>query len=233
MIIAHLLGIVIILLTVTVVMSSQDLKKVSNHTEPVTQPMTTKILRTTDVSGATTTAKNTTTIAETAITSAALRTLRSTSATTTIKSTTRSTTTFTTPVDLSEKANASEQNNNALNETSKNQTATIERIRVLPTLGTTVIESIIERYGRFSDVPEISAELSGYETTTELTEAETTAMPPVTVLARMSETSIGEDRCQKYNEASIKKKHSLLYRYPKRYRRCRKRLNYLGEFYRV
>ena len=215
MIIAHLLAIIIILLTVTVVLSSQDMKRVSNHTEPVTQATTTKFGMTTVVTTETSTARTT---SRTATGNSTM----TTSATTTVKSTQHDTVTLTTP----QKATVAVAVESAVSkDTSEKQTTLIEQIS---TTSNTIIESIIEQYDDFSDDTETSLEMSGYEATAEPIETATTAEPPATVLARVFETLIGQDRCQKYNGASIQRKHSLLYRYPKRYRRCRKRLNYLG-----
>ena len=107
----------------------------------------------------------------------------------------------------------------------------LERMKmILPTLGPSIVESIIDRYSDFDQ-----EETSVHETTTEYPFEETTILVPDTIMAKMSQTlndvTLQSDRCRKYNEATIKKKHSLLYRYPKRYRRCRKRLNYLGKFF--
>ena len=107
----------------------------------------------------------------------------------------------------------------------------LERMKmILPTLGPSIVESIIDRYSDFDQ-----QETSVHETTTEYPFEETTILVPDTIMAKMSQTlndvTLQSDRCRKYNEATIKKKHSLLYRYPKRYRRCRKRLNYLGKFF--
>ena len=106
----------------------------------------------------------------------------------------------------------------------------LERMKmILPTLGPSIIESIIDRYSEIKE-----EETSVHETTTEDLFDETTILVPETIMAKISQpfndVTLQSDRCRKYNEATIKKKHSLLYRYPKRYRRCRKRLNYLGKF---
>ena len=111
---------------------------------------------------------------------------------------------------------------------------------ILPRIGPTIVSRIIELLG---SVPDYNYDYednfgSGNQTTTpELT----TNYPEVftygsiarsfaednSVVYHLDEPSI---RCRKYNQGSLKKRHSLLHRYPKRYRKCRQRIIDLGSY---